>query len=196
MNKKNLFFVTATLGLSCLIWPLKELYSQYTLYSWGIALSKEIGSEKITSGELYELAQQALQHINVSCASLITMYKTDECTCSTSYHMWINEKALPGPVEFDVVHEVAHIALGHPTKRFFHEITPEEARAQEVEADLLAYQTLFELGRADIILERIKTLKKYIEIKAEEPDLDDHPSLETIYTFTCSFARSKGLEVV
>lgn len=193
--KKLLIGICAVLTFSAIIyWPGKALYNQLMLYKWGVDSCKELGHEKMT-GELYDVAQQALEHMRVPLRSLVQVYKTHDCSCSTPYHIWLNTNIQPGPIEFDVFHEVAHIALGHPTKRFFEDISQEEARAQEVEADLLACQMLFELGKSDVIDERIKILKECIDREAIEPDLDDHPTLDTIYTLTCNFARSKGWEV-
>lgn len=175
-------------------WPGQDLYRQLILYKWGLDTRAEYGHEKITSGPLYEETQQALRAMNIPYADFITIYKAHHTALSTPWHVWVNEKPTLPPWEFIPYHEVAHIALGHAAKRYFQGVSYEEARAQEVEADLFAYQKLFELGRVEVIVERFKQLKRCIDLKAQQPD-PAHPSIEEMYAYTENFLRSKGVHV-
>ena len=170
----------------------QEVAQQIQLYSEGGSFCKELGSSPV-SPELSKLTYQALRAMNVPHKNLVHVYATDKGSCSTTWQIWLNEEEVLGPIEFVVFHECAHIALGHFRKHMFQEVSDAQARAEEVEADLLACNKLFELGMSDIIVKRIEHIKYAIDNNYYENDLDDHPTFKQMYEYMTAFARSKGI---
>lgn len=197
MNKRFLaFLLLISFPLSYGIWTCSNfLYREYQVYKAGLSEREANGSTIIPGGELYDLAHMALKAMGVKHRALITIYDTKKPNGSATYQMWLSLEQFIGPVEFVVFHEAAHVALEHYTTRVFEEISPEQMKAQEIEADLLACQKLFELGMQDIIVERIKNIKKYVDSKARAGNASDHPTFQEIYQALVHFAQSKGIQV-
>lgn len=166
----------------------RSIKTLYTSYSHIPTLGKEAAPEEIT-----KLVRQALIAMKVPAQSLISIKKTDQTSCSTSWGIWINNGAgRLGPIEFVAFHEAAHVALGHFTQRIHEDVYPERARAQEVEADLLACKTLYNLGKKDIVIERLAQLTHAHNAGFQESDCEDHPSLKQNIEYIDQFLSSKG----
>jgi hypothetical protein len=196
MKSSTIFYLSFMSVFSTLAFGIVgyECFTHYKVYKAGAELCAELGSEQADSS-LVELAQTALKAMGVKRRHFVTFYKANVTSCTTGWQMWLRDNGPLGPTEFVVFHEAAHMALGHFYARVNSLVTLEMAKAQEIEADLLACQTLFELGMSNIILQRIAEIKKAIDQKWQEHDNDDHPTLREIYRCLTSFAQSKGLLV-
>lgn len=198
MKISTKIIILALLGFTGLIGflPFKECHRQWQLYRFGASLLPKHGDKKI-SHDIKTLVQEALTSMKVKKAFFMNIYETNHICGAATYHMWINPQTPLGPLKFVIFHESAHIALNHFYDRFFadYNFSPQHIKAQEVEADLLACQTLFELGMQDVIIERIQEIKQAIQQKRSVTNSTDHPSLEEMYTYLCEFLKSKGIMV-
>lgn len=181
-----------------LIFGALSLYLGPTLWRQGHAFyegyhyTHELGTEN-ASLKMCSMVQQALYDMQVPFWRLIQVKKTDQTSCSFIWYVWMNEKERFGPAEYVAYHEAAHIALGHGEVRLYcDEITSAEQRAQEIEADLLAAETLYTVGKKEVILERLAHLQYAIDERWKETDLEDHPSLQEMAALFTRFLEGKG----
>ena len=171
----------------------QELEKQIFIYQAGNSFCGRLGSKPLT-GELRQIAELALEAMDVPGRQFVQIYEAEKISCAAGWQLWLKEQKL-GPTEFVIFHEVAHMKLGHFASRALGLVTtPEQQKAREVEADLLAAQILFELGRSDIIIERIKQLKRAVDNNCPLVDTVKHPSLQENYTYLVEFAKSKGIQ--
>lgn len=180
-----------SIALGCLL-PELDYVATTLWYDQHMIVRK--GTQPV-SVEYKELLAQALHAMGVSQRHLVSCYQTKGVSCAGTWNIWINEHTGYGPVEYEIFHEAAHIALGHPRQRLnkAHACTTQFIKAQEIEADLLACQTLFELGMQDVIIERIKRTKPLID---KQHGSDCHPTYKEMYTYFMHFAQSKGIAVL
>lgn len=197
MNKRFLlFFLIPGVMAACSLWlGSTYIYTEYKIYQSGLEQREHNGSTVMSSGEVYDLAHDALKAMGVKHRHLITIYNTQKPNGSATYQMWLSLEQFIGPVEFVVFHEAAHVALDHYSSRVFVDISPEQMKAQEIEADLLACQTLFELGMQGVIIKRIHEIKKYVDKSVKPANAEDHPTFQEIYHALVHFAQSKGIKV-
>lgn len=139
-------------------------------------------------------AQYIMREMRVPRHEYIRIGQTNGVSHATSRAMNINTAAPFGPWQFVVAHEAAHIALGHPLTSGPLD-TDEVTRTQEVQADLYAYECLYRLGRKDLIFQRLAHIMTAINDKWHEPDLNDHPSLRFMASYTKGFLEEKGEQV-
>jgi hypothetical protein len=145
----------------------------------------------LPSAKTKDLVQFYLREMEVPYWYMVRIHSTDTISVSTSWHVWIEEHNPFGPKEFVTAHEAAHVALRHFDQRG-PTTTSAEMCAQEVDADLLACETLHKTGNVDIVFERLAHCTLAANMKWKETDLDDHPSLAQIIAFTTTFLENKG----
>lgn len=196
MKNITKIFSLALIGLTALgsSLGLKRIGYHIEMHKAGASYCSEFGNQSVEK-QVYDLTQQALAAMGVKKRYFISIYKGNNISCAASWQIWLDEKIKLGPWQFAVFHEAAHIALGHFEVCMQENMFPAKAHAQEIEADLLACQTLFELGMKDIIIERAKLLKQLIEKGCRTADLSTHPPLTQMYGCLCEFLKSKGIVI-
>ena len=166
----------------------QALSTAYTSYTYNCTLSQGVASDNVK-----EWVKTALKTMKVPLNWLIPINKTDGTSCSTNWCIWINEgQNRLGPLEFVAFHEAAHVALGHFTQRVTETVYQERAKAQEVEADLLACETLYNLGKKELIFDRLAQLQQAHNQGFHEADCTDHPTLKQNIEYLEQFLSSKG----
>lgn len=187
----TLLFLPVFFMGACFIAP--QVYHHSQAYYKGEEFCQELGSTP-ASQEMKMMVQQALSDMNVPFWRLVQIKEADEISCSFVWHIWIEEaeKVNLGPIEFVAYHEAAHVACGHGMTRFEYDISDAEARAQEKEADLFAAETLYKVGKIDVIYDRIAELQHAVDRHWGQPDTDDHPTFKQMVKYFTKFLESKG----
>lgn len=183
----SLFLAAASFYIGPALW--RQGYTFYLGHTFCQHLGQEDASDKMQL-----LVKEALRDIDVPFWRLVQIKKTSQTSCSFAWHIWMNEGEKFGPLTYLAYHEAAHIACGHGTYRLYHlDITPEDKRAQEKEADLLAAQTLYKVGKQNVIFEVLAHIQAAIEDDwDQENHTQDHPSLQEMAVYFTKFLENKG----
>ncbi|MFA6065985.1 MAG: ImmA/IrrE family metallo-endopeptidase [Candidatus Babeliaceae bacterium] len=140
-----------------------------------------------------------LQQLDHPAWQEVSVQLTDDVSYATDKDIFINTNhRILGPLEFVVAHESGHVAADHYNKRNddSNELSIEQLREQEKEADLLACTVLYNLDKIETIYQRIANLQFGVDNNwetSEKAALDDHPSLQENVEYMKEFLKNKGL---
>ncbi len=191
-------FLGSLLALGGLSLPFyKQITRHINVFSESSSFMVEFG-EKAAPGHINKLVKGYLRALKVPFWWLTQVKKTTAGSCSTHWHVWINDETKWGPVEFVAAHEAAHVAQGHFIDRLETEMTIDDMREQEKEADLIATELLFKRGKVDIVIYRLAQLiaaQRYVEQHKMPEDVnDEHPNYPQIIEYTKKFLEDNHVD--